>query len=248
MLGNIVLDTTLLVEYLNHTGSKKYKKLLRKLSFPYSINKKQWVEAHRLGLNPLTYERILPQLMNEGEKDDDLPDLAMKSALKVILTEDTTKALPYVHYKDGMINNYVTITLGANESRSNLKKYLQILCWNAYKITICDNYFASNWESNQSLFHSVFPREDLVIEFADTPVGLGVVVNSTKITDLFVKSIYAGWSVQLTKQQKYLNCHDRYLLIEMPGHKVEVLLSSGFDHIWKTNPKELTCVFCSVPG
>ncbi|SQM96312.1 hypothetical protein BANRA_03945 [Escherichia coli] len=33
MLGNIVIETDLLVEYLNHTGTKKYKNLLKKNYF-----------------------------------------------------------------------------------------------------------------------------------------------------------------------------------------------------------------------
>ncbi|HCB1681171.1 TPA: hypothetical protein U2L63_002236 [Citrobacter braakii] len=246
MFGNIVLETALLVEYLNHTGTKKYKKLLKKLSFPYSTNKKQWMEAKVLGLNDLTYNRILPMLMNEGEKDDSLEELASKSALKVILTEDPLKKLPYVHYKDGMISNNVTIKINANESRDDLKTYLELLCRDACKIVICDNYFAKNWDNTKSLFYSILPRSRLFIEYAETPVNLNVVLNSTKITNQFAQSIYSEWSVQQTIYPKYTNCHDRYLLIEMPSHKIEILLSSGFDHIWKTNPKELTCVFRNV--
>ena len=246
MFGNIVLETKLLVEYLNHTGTKKYKKLLKKLSFPYSTNKKQWVEAKALGLNQRTYDQIIPLLMNEGERDFSLEELASKSALKVILTEDPTKRLPYVHYKDGMINNHITIQIDANDSRDDLKVYLELLCRDASKVTICDNYFAENWNNTKSLFYSILPRNNLLIEYAETPAMLNVLLNSSKITNTFVQGIYAGWSTQQTVYPKYLNCHDRYLLIEMPGHKVEILLSSGFEHIWKTNPKELTCVFRNV--
>lgn len=246
MLGNIVLETPLLVEYLNHTGSKKYKRILKKITFPYSTNKKQWEAAKKLGLNDATYERVLPQLLNEGEKDDDLLTLASKSALKVILTDDPSKKLPYVHYKDGLINNHIAINIEANASRDDLKKYLEILCRDARRVTICDNYFATNWEHNKSLFYSILPRGNLIIEYADTPEKLNVLLNSKEITNDFVKSVCSDWSVQETTQQKYLGCHDRYLLIEMPGHKVEILLSSGFDHIWRSNPKELTCVFRNV--
>lgn len=246
MFWNIVLETALLVEYLNHTGTKKYKKLLNKLSFPYSTNKKQWMEARALGLNDLTYSRILPMLMNEGEKDDSLEELASKSALKVILTEDPLKKLPYVHYKDGMIRNNITIKINANESRNDLKSYLELLCRGAHKVVICDNYFAKNWDNTKSLFYSILPRTKLIIEYAETPGSLSVVLNSTKITNQFVQGVYPEWRVQQTTYTKYINCHDRYLLIEMPGHKIEILLSSGFDHIWRTNPKELTCVFRNV--
>ncbi|EFJ9879260.1 hypothetical protein BHK23_002879 [Escherichia coli] len=219
---------------------------MKKIIFPYSTNKKQWVEAKKLGLNEHVYERLLPMLMNEGEKNDSLEELALKSVFKVILTNDSLKKLPYVHYKDGMINNHVTIKIDANDSRDDLKTYLEILCRGARKVIICDNYFAENWDNTKSLFYSILPRTELLIEYAETPENLHVSLNSSKITTHFVQSIYAHWSVQQTLYSKYINCHDRYLLIEMPNHKIEILLSSGFDHIWKRNPKELTCVFRNV--
>lgn len=248
MSGKMVLDTPLLVVYENMEDKTKFKRLQKKLVLPYLTNKSQWIEAKKSGMKiPETeYRQILSQLANRPDKDDDLITLASRTTLKVILTEDIAQGLPYINYRKGMLNNQLTVTLAATESRSNLKEYLKMLCTNANKITLCDNYFAQNWDNTSSLFHSIFPRKKLTIEFAEVAVGVDAKLNSCKITDSFVKGIFQEWSVQTSNNPKYSNCHDRYLLIESPEGKVEVLISSGFDHIWKGNPKEITCVFRDV--
>lgn len=245
MSYQMVLDTSLLVAYENMDDKTKVSRLHKKLVLPYLTNKKQWVEARAAGLKmtDAEYRHYLSMLSNQPESDDDLVTLASKSLLKIILTENESLPLPYVHYKRGMMNKQVTVTLGSSDSRTHLKAFLTLLCSNARKITICDNYFANNWDNTCSLFHSVLPRKALSIEFAEITADITAARNSSKINNDFVKSIHAEWNVQVTTNQKYTNCHDRYLLIESPEGKVEVMLSSGFDHIWKTNPKEITCVF-----
>ncbi|EGI1235442.1 hypothetical protein H6261_004420 [Escherichia coli] len=224
------------------------KRLHKKLVLPYLTNKRQWIEARNLGLKmpELEYRQYLSMLASQPESDDDLVTLASKSLLKIILTENDNLSLPFVHYKKGMVNNQVTVTLSPTDNRIYLKKYLEMLCCNAKKVIICDNYFAQNWENTCSLFHSVLPRKELVIEFSEIAVGVAAVQNGSKINSNFVHCIHPEWSVQITTNPKYTNCHDRYLLIESPEGKIEVMLSSGFDHIWKASPKELTCVFRDV--
>ncbi|MFQ6258326.1 hypothetical protein ACLMPK_12605 [Yersinia enterocolitica] len=248
MSYQMVLDTPLLVAYENMDDKNKVRRLHKKLVLPYLTNKKQWVTAKSLGLkiSEAEYRQYLAGLANQPESEDDLVTLASKSLLKIILTEDENRPLPYVHYKKGMVNNQVTVTLGPSDNRAHLKTYLKMLCSNARKVTICDNYFAQNWDNTCSFFHSVLPRKILTIEFSDTAAGIDAANNNSKINNDFAHSIHSEWSVQTTTNQKYTNCHDRYLLIESPEGKIEVMLSSGFDHIWKTNPKELTCVFRDV--
>ncbi len=219
---------------------KKYKRLMKLISLPYKTNKKQLIEAQEQGLNSSVYDRLMPQLAQQGDRDASLEFLASKTILKVILTEDEKAALPYVYYKSSFLANQITVSLTATESRGDLIKYLQILCASATKITICDNYLAKGWDNTQSLFRAVLPRHKLVIEYVETPDHLGVAKNSTKVTDDFVKSIHSEWTA--TESTLYRGSHDRYLLIESPQGKVEVMISSGFDHIWKPDPKEITCV------
>lgn len=248
MSYQMVLDTPLLVAYENMDDKNKVKRLHKKLVLPYLTNKKQWVEARALGLkiSDEEYRQYLATLASQPESDDDLVTLASKSLLKIILTEDQGLSLPYVHYKKGMVNNQITVTLSPSDNRMHLKKYLQMLCSNARKVTICDNYFAHNWENTCSLFYSVLPKKPLSIEFSEITEGIIAAANSSKINNDFVHGIHPEWNVKITTNQKYINCHDRYLLIESPEGKVEIMLSSGFDHIWKNNPKELTCVFRDV--
>lgn len=246
MTEKMVLSTSLLVAYENiafepRKYQKTYKRLLKLLSLPYKTNKRQLVEAKNLGLNNTVYERLLPQLHRREDRDVSLEALAANTMFKVILTEDKNAELPYVYYDSSFMANQLTMSLSASQSRDSLIKYLQTLCATATKVTLCDNYLAQNWHNTQSLFNRVLPRHSLDIEFVETPEELNAIKNSTKITSEFAQSIFAEWRV--TQSSRYANSHDRYLLIESPQGTVEVMLSSGFDHIWKSNPKEITCVF-----
>lgn len=246
MLGKMVLDDSLLVVYENAKQSKKFKLLMRKFSHPYATNWRQWNDAAKIGLNIPNHAQTLSQLAQRPERNDDLITLASKTTFKIILTEDESKQFPYVYYKSEMVTKSIIFSLSATDSRQALVTYLQMMCANASKVTICDNYFSHNWEVTKTLFYQVFPRQDLIIEYAEVAVGLDIAKNSNNITDDFVHGICGSWNTRLTSLSKYNNCHDRYLLIESQGCKVEVMLSSGFDHIWKKNPKEITCIFSEV--
>lgn len=245
MAEKMVLSTSLLLAYENvafepSKYQKKYKRLMKLISLPYKTNKKQLIEAKDDGLNQSVFERLMPQLQHQVDRDDSLELLASKTSLKIILTDDENAILPYVYYRSSFIENQITITLSPVESRVNFIKYLQMLCSSATKITICDNYLAQGWDNTNALFRAILPRHTLIIEFVETPDALGVVKNSTKITDAFVKSIFPQWTT--SESALYGGSHDRYLLIESPQGNIEVMISSGFDHIWKANPKEITCV------
>ncbi|MGL4449414.1 MAG: hypothetical protein ACRCZA_12215 [Shewanella sp.] len=246
MTEKMVLSTSLLLAYENiafepRKYQKKYKRLMKIISLPYKTNKRQLLEAQASGLSSSVFERLMPQLQHQADRNDSLELLASKTSLKVILTENENATLPYVHYRSEFMTNQITITLTPAESRENLIKYLQILCSSANKITICDNYFAQGWNNTQGLFHTILPRNKLMIAFVETPdVLVGVIKNSSKVTDNFVTSIYPEW--EATMSDLYSGSHDRYLLIESPQGTIEVMISSGFEHIWKPNPKEITCV------
>lgn len=249
MAGKMVLSDELLVVYENYATDpdrykKKYKQLMNKLILPYETNKDQLVRAKALGLNDACYDRLLPLYAGTITKDYDLPALAATTSLKLILTLDMNVQLPYLNIKSKFTANNLTISLSAIDSRAELTKYLEMVSADATKVTICDNYIAQNWANTQALFLSILPRHDLNIEYVETPLALGVVQNSTVITNIFATGVWPGWSV--SRSALYANSHDRYLRIESPSSKIEVMLSSGFDHIWKRNPKEITCVFREV--
>lgn len=247
MTENMVLSTSLLIAYENIAFDpcqyqKKYKRLMKRISLPYKTNKKQLLEARSQGLHDSVYNRLLPSLMHQEDRDYSLEQLAATTRFKVILTEEKKLELPYVYYRSSFVENQLTLTLSASESRDKLVKYLELLCASATHITICDNYLAQGWDNTKSLFHTVLPRHPLIIQFVETPDMLqGITKNSTKITDTFVQSICSQWTV-CEEKIRYQGSHDRYLLIESPQGCIEIMISSGFDHIWKTNPKEITCM------
>lgn len=249
MAGKMVLSDELLVAYENYAleprrYNKKYKQLMNKLILPYETNKEQLVKAKALGLNDACYDRLLPIYAGSITKDYDLARLATTTSFKLILTTEQNQPLPYLNIKSTLTANNLTISLLATESRSDLVKYLEMICADATKITICDNYFAQNWANTQALFRTVLPRHRLNIEYVETSQTVNAVLNSTQITDAFATSVCPSWTV--SPSTLYANSHDRYLKIESPSSKVEVMLSSGFDHIWKRNPKEITCVFREI--
>lgn len=246
MAGKMVLSDELLVVYENFAMDpvrykKKYKFLIGKLILPYETNKDQLVRAKGLELNSRVYDRLLPQYCSLPTKNYDLSKLALTTSLKLILTEDSNAQLPFVYYKSKFTTNELTAHFKKNDSRVDLVKYLQILCVNATKITICDNYFAKKWTHTQSLFHRIFPRNDLLIEYVETSDTVDAIKNSVKFTQEFFHNICPDW--QLGVSELYEASHDRYLRIESPEGNIEVMISSGFEHIWKNNPKEITCVF-----
>ncbi|MCJ8349180.1 hypothetical protein [Moritella sp.] len=249
MAGKMVLSDELLVAYENYAleprrYNKKYKQLMSKLILPYETNKAQLVRAKVLGLNAACYDRLLPIYAGSITKDYDLPALAATTSLKFILTSDTNVQLPYLNIKSNFTANNLTISLSPAESRADLSKYLEMVSADATKVTICDNYIAQNWSNTRALFLSILPRNNLNIEYVETSQTVNATLNSTKITAAFVKGIHADWTV--SPSTLYANSHDRYLRIESPTSKIEIMLSSGFDHIWKHNPKEITCVFREI--
>ncbi|MDY4388101.1 hypothetical protein [Pectobacterium aroidearum] len=245
-IGKIVLDDNLLLAYLKGDKTRKYKKLMRKYIYPHATNFRQLTNIMKISGDLPELRPLLSQMANDAYSNYDLPSLALETIFKIILTDDSNKRFPYVHYEDAVVNNRLTFHLSPTDDRVNLKSHLQRLCENANKITICDNYFASNWTYTSSLFLSIFPKKTLEIEFAETMPNTSSTLNSDNITPQFASSICAHWSVALTSHIKYQNCHDRYLLIESPDSKIEVMLSSGFSHVWQPKPKEITCVFSEV--
>lgn len=245
MSEKMVLSTSLLIAYENIASNprlyhKKYKRLMKVLSLPYKTNKKQLIEAKAQGLNDNTYQRLLPQLQHSADRDASLDILATNTQFKVILTEEENATLPYLYYRSPFLSNQLTINLTPTENREQIREYLQLLCSNATKVTICDNYFAEGWESTQSLFISILPKHSLKIEYVETPNSINAVKNSSKMTNDFVQGIHERWSI--SESPLYQGSHDRYLLIESPQGTVELMISSGFTHLWKANPKEVTCI------
>lgn len=246
MLGKMVIDDNLLITYESKKNSKNFNILMRKLKFPHATNFNQMKRLFNAGFNIPNQGTLLSQLSNKPEKDYDLERLSSETIFKMILTDDKTKGFPYVYFKDASIDNCVVFSLSKDDSRDNLVSYLQRMCEQAEKITICDNYFAQNPVDNKSLFNRVFPRKDLHIEYSEAPANLNVNPLSSVINNSLSAEFFPGWVIRASSNPKYSNSHDRYLLIESPGCKVEVMLSSGFEHIWKRNPKEITCVFSEV--
>ncbi|KJF97405.1 hypothetical protein [Photobacterium leiognathi] len=246
MTEKMVLSTSLLIAYENvafdnRRYQKVYRRLMKIISLPYKTNKKQLLEAQSQGLDNSVVNRLLPQMQHLSERDDSLEVLASKTRFKIILTDDEHATLPHVYYRSSFMSNEITIALKSTDSRSDLIKYLQMLCATATRVTICDNYLAQSWDNTQRLFRAVFPRSKLEIHFVETSTNLtSVVKNSTKVTDDFVKSIHNDWTV--SESTLYKDSHDRYLMIETPQGNIEVMISSGFDHIWKASPKEITCI------
>lgn len=251
MNGTLVLTDELLILLENHhclernemhnkAERKRYNKLIKAYEPSYATNYDQLIRI-KDQINPIRYQRLIePIAKNRGPKDESLKDLAQKTLFKLILTADKNqKELPYYNIDQNNPCKALTYQCKSNESREPLKQYLQKLCQNAKKVLICDNYFASNWDKTQSLLLNTLPRKSLTIEYVETAQNTASTNNSENFNGL---NIHNDWAIEENTDPQWQNRHDRYLIID---DKIEVLLSSGFDYLYRLN-KELTCVFREI--
>ncbi|MGF1793750.1 hypothetical protein L4D21_24455, partial [Photobacterium profundum] len=226
--------------------------LLCHLKMPFVLDNTQALRCiNRLDVsirNQVLSPALQMQLLALGQPAKTDQELALSSIYKIMLTADITKtSFPYVNISTPKIELNYCKTCLATEPRIDLINHLKYLCADANKIILCDNYLINNWNNNKALFDTIFPKKKLDIYYVEVPhyfkkTGCQAVRRySTKAAD--IKAKCSDWTYQSTSL--YTSRHDRYLLIETATSKIEVILSSGFDYLWRTN-KEITCVFRQI--
>ncbi|NVP00931.1 hypothetical protein HWA77_11975 [Photobacterium damselae subsp. damselae] len=253
-LPKVALDDTLFVEYFKFKNNKSTDheliyKLISNLKMPFAQSNLQALRC----INELTeslsidevHSIISPELqtayISGGLINESLEELSQKTLYKILLTNDESKnEFPYVNISSPCIEINYSKYCSPNDSRTSLLDHIKELCSNATKIVICDNYLPKHWQRTKNLFVDILPKNSLNIEYIEVPPYPNYTAYSIKKTE--IESICSLWVVSENTTNLYQNRHDRYLRIISDTNTIEIILSSGFDYLWRTN-KEITCLF-----
>ncbi|MEZ8056226.1 hypothetical protein [Vibrio atlanticus] len=255
-MGKVALDDELFIEYFRFKNGKTTDhslvcNLLSHLKLPFVQSSCQAYRCHQAlkGLEGDEGQIISPALLSAflsgGIQTKTIEELGKMSRYHLVLTaDDNRNSYPYLNINERNIELNYSKTCLKGEPRSEITNHLESLCTDATKITICDNYFfAQKWGdggiTTENFFDEILPKKDLVIEFVSKS-------KSVKKHKPLVTAKQTSWNVTQYNGACYsTQNHDRYLIIEKPNQKIEVMLSSGFIYLWKPE-KEITCIFREI--
>ena len=161
------------------------------------------------------------QMAHAGLKRQSLEDLAENCTLYKIILSSTSDTYPYINimYESQRLENNYSASFDVAESRDLAISHLASICLHAKKIVLYDKYFSCK-NNNIDLIKKILPQKKLEILY-----------NTIKEED--IKEL-EQWCEQWTfeKKPQMTNRHDRYLIVD---DKLEIILTSGFDHLNDTS-------------
>ena len=213
----IVLSDELFKQYYDFKSKqnfdeKKVKAMLHYFKDKLYTNLRQY-ELH--GIEP-DNKSLKNQLAHSSNKKKSVEDLAKETIYKIVLTTDRD-TFPYVNVLSGKdkIENCLYGGYDNGENRTKAIEHIKAVCEDARKIVVYDNYF-DQVPDNVNTLIGLLPRHRLDLHC----------YKITTAQEARLKSAYADWNViRETRDEKK---HDRYLVVD---DNVEILLSSGFDHL-----------------
>ncbi len=221
VINGIVLDDDLFQEYHKFQkgeefDQKKIKQLLHYYKKSLVSNIKQYEKNHVELPTNLKY-----QMLHSGLRDQSLEDLAKHSTLYKIILSSTKDTFPYVNImndRQRLENNY-SASFDLSEPRELAINHITAICFHAKKITLYDRYFSLK-KRNIDLIKKILPQKNLEITY-----------NNIDNKDIeLLKQHCAQWS--FNKNPQMTRRHDRYLIVD---EKLEIILTSGFDHLNDTS-------------
>lgn len=237
--NGVVLSNELFIEYQNYlSGSADYSRdLLKKiLSFHFDgfvSNVKQYQDC-----GVIIPKDIESAMRQSGLVDQTLGDLARDYTIyKIILTNNPDKHnFPYVNINDKEENVSVSVTgcFKVAERRSKAVEHIAALCSGAKELIIYDKYLNNTDRGVLDRIESVLDRiipQTTVKVFYDT------------LLTRSIKYLSNACQHRSFEKKNFSDLHDRYIVIDK---RIEVMLSSGFDHLSFDNGKELTYVIRSI--
>ncbi|EGG0462440.1 hypothetical protein IDR50_000936 [Campylobacter lari] len=223
---SLVLDDDILIEFEKFKKSNSFDKtiienMLKYYKPTHLINLEQIKKLENLNL---TIEHDLKAIfIHSGYANLTLEELSQETTLKIILTNKENKSFPYLYIKDKKIENNICATFKKTESREKAFEYFKNLLLKANSIFIYDNYlekenltnFIKKCDFNKNVY---LPR------------------------DIYDRININNQTIKIDKQNShYFGCHDRYILIYYPTHKIELILTSGIDYLFNTE-KDFTYI------
>lgn len=221
VLEGVVLSDKLFVEFEKFKSGAAFDKYLVSSMFKFFT-------SNAPATNISQYERtgiglsidLKKQLASNGLYRQSLEELAKdKTWYKIILCDDNSE-YPYVNVVEPSekFEMDLTISFRDQESRTKAILHLKELCSKARKVTIYDKFFCNDYfNDNVSLLSQIIPRH---------PLSLAIACENLTDSDIsLLQRINSEWTVLRVPHSGF---HDRYVWID---DSIEVVLSSGFDHL-----------------
>ena len=221
VINGIVIDDDLFQEYHKFQKGEKFDQKKIKLLLHFYKNSivsniKQYED------NGVELESSLKnQMVHAGLRRQSLEELAENCTWYKIILSSTKNVFPYVNIMDvkqRLENNY-SASFDMEEPRELAIKHLTSICLHAKKVILYDKYFSSK-ERNVDLIKSILPQKKMEIIYND--------IDNKHIESM--KQHCSTWN--FIKNPKMNKRHDRYLIVD---DKIEIILTSGFDHLNDTS-------------
>lgn len=169
--------------------------------------------------------QMMSQLARQSNRKKCLNDLSRDTQYKIVIGEDSS-TFPCVNIFGDAIGCYLSGSFYNNTNRRKGIEHLQALCANVRKIGIYDKYLWRDSTLVIALFKELFPARKveftLYFHSMDSDQSWPIEVCDE------LKRHSTLWT--FTQKQIRQKHHDRYLIID---DSVEVILTSGFDHLIK---------------
>jgi hypothetical protein len=245
----LVLEDSLLIEYLMFSNNKNYNSYKVKKLFKYCkphISNISQLDRVKDNLPNIPLKRLKSQLANKRLVNCNLLDLVQKTKIKIILSENKNN-FPYVIINNDEFENNYTATYNRGENRKKVLKHIKSLIKSSDKIEIYDKYLLNDNQRNNTEIENHFSVK-LISQIINNDIEFKVFCSNSsynhsetvKISDRI--SFLKGLCDNFTFNHQNLNNHDRYIKIYKNNKQIyEIILSSGVYNILNKN-KDFTYI------
>lgn len=221
VLKGVVVENDLFIEYHKFTRGescdiKKVKRLLHFYCNEIVSNVGQYeTTGVELDVN------LKNRLVHTGLKRQSLESLAENYTLYKVILSTRRSDFPYINIMndDLRLERNFSASFDIGESRTFAVDHLKAICLHAKKITVYDKYLSKKID-NVDILEKIFPKKKINIVHKD--------IADDFITEMQRRCVL--WNI--VKNPAIYDRHDRYLVVD---DSVEIILSSGIDHIGDTS-------------
>lgn len=236
--NGVVLSDALYAEYYKFRFGAEYSKdIINKImAFRFDGFVTNVRQCKAVGIPiPAAYETALRSC---GMDNQSCVELSREfTVYKIVLTNDPAKkGFPYVNIdsKDEKISLTLSGSFKIREKRTKAVEHISALCKGAKTLFIYDAHLDS---VDKGYFDRV--AEDLNKIIPTTKVEVKYCVMDTK----FIQYLREQSVVRTFVQTPIPVHHDRYIIVD---DRLEIIISSGFDHLTLDNRRELTYIVRNI--
>lgn len=214
---------------------------LQKLFSYYKPHLSNEAQYNRIG-KEMSKELKATLLKNGISPNFSLEELSQRTSLKIILCEDDCR-FPYVKI-DGTDKLQLCYTgTFVGEHREKCIDHLRALCKNATSVLLYDKYLYSTDRTEEDNVNLLLKILELLNETQTQTLSVYDTKPSKKMELENIakkcKKTFPSKTIKIISSSDFHERHDRYMIIKSNIGNVEVLLSSGFDNLFK-NTKDFT--------